>query len=387
MVLTVTHSLSRRAGGLFAAVRGLAVGVAGLGFETRVLGLWDEDFAADEGAWAPLPLEAFPAIGPPAFGYAPAMLHALRRLATKRAVIHLHGLWKWPSRACLRVSAEYGVPRIISPHGMLDMWALRRSLWLKRAARVLYEGANLRRAACLCALGEGELRHIRDYGLRNPVALVPNGCDLPPRAAPDGAPISLWTAGRRMVLFLGRIHPKKGLLPLVRAWGLCAQRHPDWCLAVAGPDEAGHQHEVESLATELGLRDQVLFVGPQFGTEKDRWFHHASAFVLPSYSEGFPMAILEAMANRLPVLMTPHCNFPEAVAAGAAVSVEPEPDPLAEALDHLMNLDAGARRAMGAQGRALVERDYTWERVARRMVEVYSWMCGDTAQPGCVVTR
>lgn len=379
----VTPSLSRQAGGLFTSVRRLSQSIADLGVDTLVYGLWDEDVVEDLYAWDPLHPEVYRSSGP--LGYSPRLSEGLTAGVVSPSLIHLHGLWMFTSRASLAVSRGLGIPRVISPRGMLDRWALGRSSLKKHLARFLYEDVNLRGAACVHALCDAELQQVRDFGLRGPVALIPNGMDLPdpePKVDMDPAPAD-WE-GRRILLFMSRLHPKKGLIPLIRAWARMGGALDVWVLAIAGPDEVGHQAEVEQEIEAFDLGESVHIIGPQYDGHKDAWLRRADAFVLPSFSEGFPMAILEAMAYGLPVLMTPQCNFPEAELCGAAISVAPEVDALVGGLCRLMSLSSEERLAMGVKGRDLVARRYTWPYIARQMVDVYEWVLGRRDRPECV---
>lgn len=385
-VLIVTHWLSRRAGGLFWSVRRLAQSLVDAGTETRVYGLWDEDTERDAASWLPLLPHAGRATGPRSLGYSQSVFSGLARDAqAPGALIHLHGLWKLTSLASLHASRRYRAPRIVSPRGMLDKWALDRSQGRKRLAALLYENANLRGADCIHVLCDAEADQVRAFGLRNPIAVIPNGVDLPGPDAACGDPAPPGWSDRKVMLFLSRLHPKKGIPALVRAWARAGVGDRGWALAIAGPDEDGHRAMVEGLVAELRVSSSVRIVGPQYGDGKHAWFRRASAFVLPSHSEGFPVAVLEAMAYGLPVLISPACNFPGAVAGGAAVESKAAPEELAERLAEVAGMSAEERTNMGEAGRALVARDYQWRTIAERMVGVYRWLRYGGARPDCVV--
>lgn len=387
-VLTVTASVSRHAGGLFDAVRRMNQSLVDLGVTPEVFALADSATPEDAPRWAPITPRTFRRIGPQALGYSPELTRGVARAAGPGAVIHLHGLWQYPSQAARRASQRTGTPRVVSPHGMMDRWALARSKWKKRLVGLWYEYDNLRSAQCLHALCEAERQSLREFGLRAPIAVIPNGVDLPEppatsdRPTPSAMPRE-WR-DRRLLLFLGRVHPKKGILPLLEAWKASANRLAQWVLAIAGPDEVGHAAEVQARVGELGLTECCRLVGPQFGPEKEAWLRRADAFVLPSHSEGFSMAILEAMGYGLPVLMTPECNFPEAEKAGAAISRPATPAALASGLAELAALSSEAGRAIGARGRELVARNYTWSKVAEQFFEVYTWLGGAGPMPPTV---
>lgn len=382
----LTASVSRRAGGIFDGVRRLAEGLRLSGVEVRVFGLWDADTQRDLGLWDGIPVFAGRVAGPAAFGYCPSLLSRLR--GEEPDLVHLQGLWMYPSVVCARWNGRTGRPYVVSPHGMLDPWALRMSAWKKRLAAWLYENRNLHRAACLHALCEAEKAAIRAYGLRNPVCVIPNGVDLP--EATSGRRRS-WederTAGHAVLLYLGRLHPKKNLVRLLEAWALAQRKGPQacrWRLVLAGWDQGGYEARLRQAAEELGVADSVWFLGPQFGEGKDATLGRADSFVLPSLSEGLPVAVLEAWAYGLPVLMTPECNLPEGFAAGAAIRVSTDAEGIARGLMELFEVSEPERRAMGERGRRLVQEKFSWPKIARQMKGVYEWVLGGGPRPGCV---
>src|SRR5262249_53569207 len=174
-------------------------------------------------------------------------------------------------------------PYMISPHGMLDPWAVRNSAWKKQLTLRAYEVRHLRGAACLHALCEAEAMAIRAFGLDNPICIIPNGLDEPEaRFEGETGWQGRFPTAARVLLYLGRLHPKKGLVNLLRAWAAFDRRAGspggDWHLAVAGWDQLGHEGELRRLAEELALGDSVAFLGPLFGVEKSRCFASASAF-------------------------------------------------------------------------------------------------------------
>jgi poly(glycerol-phosphate) alpha-glucosyltransferase len=271
---------------------------------------------------------------------------------------------------------------------MLDEWALQFRAWKKRIFAAMLERANLNRAACLHALCAEEAASMRRYGLRNPIAVVPNGIrlsDYDNLPAPGGMEKRFpGLAGRRRLLFLSRVHPKKGLPHLLRAWSRVGAEFPDWILVIVGPDQEGHTDELKGLVRERGLESAVAFVGPVYGRAKQEALADAHGFVLPSFSEGFGIAVLEAMASRLPVLVTPACHFPDVEIDGAGFIRNPDPDDLAEGLRSLMAMTDSDRREMGERGRKCAETRFSATAVSARMLEVYRWLAGESARPDCV---
>ena len=322
----LTGSVSRRAGGLFPAVRSLAEALQrSPEIDLNVFGLLDADTAADLPAWGPVPVNVSPVRGPRSFGYASGLGS---NVGSKRIdLLHVHGMWMYPSIAARRWSARTRAPYVISPHGMLDRWAIKNSGWKKRIAIFLYEGSHLQGAACLHALCDAEAQDIRAFGLTNPICIIPNGTEAAAQLEPPPAPWrSELARDAKVLLYLGRLHPKKGLLNLLRAMHevhRCADELlRNWHLVIAGWDQNGHRAQLEAFAAQCGMAGFVHFIGPQYGDAKLATLCGADAFVLPSVSEGLPMAVLEAWTHGLPVLMIPRCNLPEGFAAGAAIRIE-----------------------------------------------------------------
>lgn len=382
-IAVLTSSLSRRGGGIFDVVRRSSqVLQSQQGANVTVFGFDDEETLKDRATWEPIQPRSFIRRGPSAFSLSPAMLSEL--LESNADIVHLHGLWQYPSVASLLWTRRTGRPHLITPHGMLDEWAVKRSRWKKRVATVLFERANLDQAACVHALCVPEAKSIRHFGVQVPICVIPNGVDLP--TAEDEALMAREreAVAEETILYLGRLHPKKGLTNLIRGWAAAqsgAKGHKKWVLSIAGWDQGGYESELKALASDLGVSDTVQFPGPLFGADKTRAFARASAFVLPSLSEGVPMAVLEAWAFRLPALITPECNLPEAFAADAAVRIESNADSIAGAFQSLLAMPKEARAAIGQNGRRLVERQFTWTIAVEQMVGVYRWITGNAPPP------
>ncbi len=385
----VSGSVSRQAGGLFHSVRRLSQSVHDAGWDVSVFTLEDSDTAADISHWLPLVPQVAKVVGPQRLGYSPGLAKMLRAFPPKDALVHEHGIWQYPSYEVLRWNRQTKQPTVISPRGMLDSWAVRNSALRKKVVGILYEYANLRAAHCIHALAESGYEGIRKFGLKNPIAIIPNGIDVPTEEdlvtpPPPDLP-SDWN-GARILLFLARVHPKKGLLPLVEGWSRVGKARQDWKLVIAGPDEGGHATEVVDRIKTLGIEHDVALVGPQYGGEKKAWLNHADAFVLPSFSEGFPMAVLEAMAHKLPVLMTRECNFPEAFSAAVAHEIRPEPISIAESLEEFLCRSVADLENVGEKARQLACAEYSWPSIAKEMIQVYDWLLGGGSPPSTVRT-
>lgn len=384
----LTSWLSHRGGGVAAALQPLAQELQSSGVGVTVFGLADPSEARLPVGWGEASIQVAKPWPPRAFGYAPQLARLLER--SDPDLIHVHGLWMYGSLASLCWSRRGRRPRIVSPHGMLDPWAVRNSAWKKRLVGRWFEDAHLAGAACLHAVTQSEARAIRAFGLRNPICVVPHCIDLPQDPGPARAG-ALGASGddRRILLFLGRLHPKKGVASLLAAWREVQgdPAAPDWLLVIAGWDQGGYERRLRRIAAELGIERSVRIVGPQFGADKAARLAGADAFVLPSLSEGLPVAVLEAWSYGLPVVMTPACNLPEGFAAGAALPIGTDPAAIAAGLRRLFALSDAERRAIGARGRALVGERFTRRRVAEQMAAVYEWVLDGGPPPSCVLTH
>ena len=382
----VVDSVSREAGGLFQSVRGLAKTVTCASTSARAFGITDKQSAVDLQDWQPLPVRTFrPQLR--AWGYSNQLLPAM--LDADLDILSTHGLWKYCSVASLRWQRRMARPYIIHPHGMLESWALQNAKWKKRIAAVLYENQHLRGAACLRALCEAEAHSIRAYGMRNPICVIPNGVDLPDLKDMPALQAQAFAEGRKIFLYLGRLHPKKNLANLIRAWKQILNSHPSarasWVLTIAGWPQGEYEAQLRQLTTDLGLLTSVIFLGPRFGTEKNECYRACAAFIMPSLSEGLPMTVLEAWAYAKPVLMTPECNLTEGFAAGAALQIGTGPEEIAAGLKQLIEMSDDDRRAMGNRGRNLVATTFSWPRISEQMRSVYEWALGGGPTPEVIV--
>ena len=513
-VAQLAFSLSNRAGGIFEIQVGLSLALKTMGVDVVALGLQDDLTQRDASRWGGIPTKCLPVSGPRFFGYAKGFDSALENSTPD--ICHLHTLWMYPGIAMKNWSRRHNRPYVVTPNGMLEPWALANSGWKKKLAGFFYEKAILQGAACLQANTLKEADDFRAYGLRQRIEVVPNGVDLPELLTTEDTES---TEGRKRLLFLGRIHPKKGLVGALRAWAelrnspSAIRDSAEWQFVIAGWDQGGHEAELKALCAELGLKTavrttkdtnshemeeaglhlagqagaafsnpstskleqdcknisptrsasapaeamraetremgsagenqladskefldgqsqvglqvdnqkghtirtandpgasgeysssvsirdirgqnsdaldavDVVFYGPAFGVEKEALFRSADAFILPSFSEGLPMSVLEAWSYGLPVVMTPECNLPEGFAKQAALEIRNRelatsrsllatPTKLDldwHGLRTLIEMTEAQRWEMGMRGRKLVEDRFTWPKVAEQMKEVY----------------
>jgi len=386
----LTAAPARNDGAVFPALYELAKALELIEpIKLKLFGIEDESALEDPVARQGLQVCAERVVGPRHFGYSPSLTDRL--FSGGLDLVHTHGVWMYPSVASLRWARRERRPYVVSPHGMLDSWALAQSRWKKRVAGALFENDHLTGAACLHALTRAEARSIRSYGLKNPICVIPNGVRVPPRPVPPNPP---WEEAvepdARVLLYVGRLQPTKGLTELLLAWAQLRRQTSarSWKLVIAGGDEGGHGDWLRRLCGALGIESTVVFAGPQCAAARAASFARASALVLPSRSEGLPTAVLEAWANGLPALMTPACNLPEGFEAGAAMSIAATgPLEIRDALQWLFWLPAADLRAMGERGRELARQSFSWDSAASQMKLVYEWVLGRGEKPASVMLQ
>jgi glycosyltransferase involved in cell wall biosynthesis len=313
-------------------------------------------------------------------GISPVMRRALRQEASATEVIHNHGLWMMPNIYPAWAVRGTVCRLVMSPHGMLSSWALRRSAWRKRLMWHLAQGRAIRAGHAFHATAESEYQEIRAAGLRAPVAIIPIGIDIP--AAPDGI-----AQGSRRLLFLGRLHPKKGIDILLHAWQRVEPRFPEWELHIVGTsDPPDYQARMERLADSLGVR-RVCFPGPAFGPDKARQYQQAHLFVLPTHSENFGLTVAEALAHGLPAIVTKGAPWPDLETRDCGWWIEQGIDSLADCLQSALALSPEKLRDKGRRGRQWMEQEFSWDRVGRMMLETYRWLVGGGTPPAWVHTN
>jgi glycosyltransferase involved in cell wall biosynthesis len=311
--------------------------------------------------------------------YSSGFARALRAAAPNADLLHNHGLWLMPNVQAGRESARSQKPLIVAPRGMLAPAALAFSRRKKRVFWRLFQGAAVRRAACIHATSEQEFEEIRTFGLLNPVAVIPNGIDLP--ALPDFPVMA--AEGDRSIVSLGRIHPIKGLERLMAAWARVEKTHPNWRLRVIGPSDSGYAAKLQDLARSLGI-GRLSIEGPVYGDAKHAVLRAADLFVLPSLNESFAVTVGEALAAGTPVIVSKGVPWRGLETEGCGWWINHGIEPLAEALTKAMAMPPEALSAIGAKGRAWIARDFSWERIARDMLGVYRWLARGAEPPPTV---
>jgi glycosyltransferase involved in cell wall biosynthesis len=286
-------------------------------------------------------------------------------------LVHDHGLWLGCHHQVARECRRAGVPRVASPRGMLEPWALSHKKWKKKLAWWAYQRRDLAAAALLHATADSEAVNLRRLGLRNEVVVVPNGVAMPEWR--DSKPLATVASGAapelRTAVFLSRIQKKKGLPMLVEAWAKV--RPAGWRMRVVGPDEEGHLAEVRGWVEKAGLGASWSFEGALFGEAKWELLREADLFILPTHSENFGIAVAEALASGTPVITTRGAPWDGLETRDCGWWTEIAAEAMAAALAEATGMTDDERSAMGGRGRAWVAEAFGWESIADRMMEAY----------------
>jgi glycosyltransferase involved in cell wall biosynthesis len=336
-------------------------------------------------------IRTFSCMVPERLSFSPEMLKAISGFdAGRYDILHQHEIWTALSHASNKWRARYRQPTVITVHGALDAWAVNKSKWGKKLALAAYESKNLRNASCFHALSESEAISIRNFGLTNPIAVIPNGIDeLWIKSAGCEESFRRKYAIRddlRLILFLGRVTPKKGLPMLIEAMSQLGTKLNNWMLIVAGADEFNHASEIRSLVGKYALDNNVRVIGPIYNEDKRNAFAAADVFVLPSHSEGAPMVILEALGTGRPVLATKASPWEDLVTNGCGWWTDINATAISSALNEATNKTKSALMSMGEKGRKIVYDGYTWTRIASMSVELYQWLLELRDKPNFVQT-
>ena len=380
-ILAITNSISRNAGGVPGAVRDLFQNKNFSNDIINVVSYIDEYSDEDSTLWNKVDLQLYQ----PGFFLYNSKLRA-DVLGNDADVFHVEGIWRYPHLLMKPWKTQQKKPLVCSPHGMLDPYIIQEQGWAKRMLASMVFDKHLRSVDCMHALCHKEYEDIRAYGLQNPIAIIPNGVDLP-----DKNILYNKSDDKKHLVFISRIHKKKGIDLLIKAIGILKNEHKDvigkWTVDLYGWDHENFLDEMKALISDLRLEKEIVFKGPVFGEDKQKALSTADAFILPSHGEGLPISVLEAWSWELPVVMTDKCNIPEGFENKAAIEITDDVESITKGILQLMNMSEENRIRMGKNGYNLVCREFTWDSAAKKMRELYQWLMGETSKPSFVITK
>ncbi len=365
----VTPSLSKGAGGVAPAVvnlyKNICVRNEGVDIQLRSLA------GGESMEWGGMPnqikLAEHARIPPAKLGLSPSLLW--KAINTDADLVHAHGIWMMPTFYQNMAHIIRKTPFVVSPHGMLDPWILSRGQRQKKFAKAVYENYSWNNCAAFHALNASEADAIKQVVPNARVEVIPNGVSI----KPDSKPVLTTIDGPLNILFLGRFHEKKNVHGLISAVNSISRKQYDkspFVIKLAGWGDSQYVQQLQKLIAE-GESCRFEWIGSVFGDEKACVLADADAFILPSFSEGLPVAILEAWAAGLPVLMSEFCNLPEAFAKNAALRIGTDVPSIANSLVDFLSLNNQERLNIALAGYEYVSVNYNWSVVSDQFIELY----------------
>jgi poly(glycerol-phosphate) alpha-glucosyltransferase len=377
-VVYATPSVSRLYTGVYEVERNVALELFKLDIAVEIFGLEDKFTAEDLVHWLPLVPSVHKVRGPSIIGYSDTYLKAL--LNSTGNVGHIHALWSYSSYALYKWSKQKNHPYLLTANGYLDEWALNNSKVKKKIALKFVFNKILTEAGCIQVNSEHEYQSVRNLGLTNPVCLISNGVNLPDLSLSYDSP---WqniqnTKNKKILLYLSRIHQKKGVHLLLEAWNHLNSSDllKDWNLVIVGfscPTSA-YEEKIRDYIKNNKLEETVTTLEGQYGADMLSCYSNCDAFILPSFSEGAAIAALNAWAFSKPTIITPQCNLSDGYRFGASFEAQPETQSIIHAILKLINSTPEERKLMGKRGRDMVEMRYSWKAITLKLLEIYNWL-------------
>lgn len=382
-IVLISGTNSRMSGGLFFSIKNLGKSMINHCGQEVTYVCHDDGYSdADRETWQGLPLALYHLVNFPFLKRLGFSFDIHRILEEEKPdIIDIQSTWMYYSYAALKYKKKHPNCKIvITPRGTLDRIKLSNMSVQKKLSYRLYEKENFEKADSFRALCVPEANSMRTFGIKVPIAVIPNGFTLPNHFANP--------ADRREVktiLFVGRINPKKGLKEMIEGINLLRNSRPDllqqWKFKIAGWDQNGHIEMLQKLVKSYNLMESVVFLGQKYGADKEKELLDAQAFILTSFSEGMPMSVLEAWAYKLPIVMTDGCNLPDGFEEKAALRVETTPESICEGLVKFFSMSDSERVRMGENGYNLVVEKYQWNKIAEDSVELYNYLLNGGAKP------
>lgn len=367
-VAVVTSSISNRAGGVKDAIGNLYLNMINYNCHIVIYSYYDNEESVDFTFWNQFDLRLFSKWNP--FLFSNELKSDL--LNSNCDLLHIHGLWQFPHTLARSWKEKTSKPVIVSPHGMLDSYILNKHNFFKRLIKQLVFNTCVRKSIDYYhSLSLSESNSILAYDSAVPVSLIPNGVNIPNKSL-----LFNTKSTKKHLLYLSRIHPKKGLDILIKAFYILISEKNEivegWVIDIVGWGDENYVSFIKDLIFEYNLEKYINFIGPLFDFDKFQIFFNSHGYILPSHSEGLPMTVLEAWSFNLPVLITPHCNLPEGYENNAAIEISDSVESVVEGLRTFFSFNDKEREVLGNNGFNLVSNHFSWLNSSKKMFDLYS---------------
>lgn len=281
-------------------------------------------------------------------------------------IVQLQSMWDLRYHKVAQICRKLHIPYIETPRGMLEPWSLAQKKWKKRLALWLYQMSDLNHAACIYTTADDEAKNVKALGVKAPCAVIPNGIEIDSYKCRTAIDVV-----KKQVLFLSRIHVKKGIELLLEAWMRMVKDYPDWKLLIVGNGETAYIESLKAMVERLGVGESVTISEPVFGEAKVRLYQSSALFVLPSYSENFGMVIAEAMSCGVPVITTKYCPWEILDETQTGWCIDLSVDNLTDTLRQAMSMNPSKLYEMGQRASILVSEKFDYRSVAKKTLQLY----------------
>jgi len=291
-------------------------------------------------------------------------------------LIQIQSMWDLPYHKVMVEARRRGIPYIVTPRGMLEPWSLSQKAWKKKLAWWLYQRNDVQKSACIFTTARMEAGHVGNLGITTRKAVIPNGIETD--AYPCKASVDIV---KKQVLFLSRVHIKKGIEILFDAWKRIHSDYSDWQLLVVGNGENEYIQSLENRIESLSLKDSIKILPPVFGNEKIQLYQESALFCLPSFSENFGMAIAEAMSCGTPVITTTNCPWRILNETNTGWCIDLSVDNLERALREALGMTSAELYEMGRRASKLINDNLDYRIVTRKTLRLYEWLLNGGEKP------
>ncbi len=323
-------------------------------------------------------------------GYCPKFKSSLLKISSENSIIHNAGIWMWPNYYAYIASLNQNIPMILSGHGMLENWSMQYHSFKKNIVWHAREKHILNHASALHATSSNEARYYRELGLKNKIYIAPHGVVAPQSFTNDQYKKFLdrhpELGSKRNLLFLSRIHSKKGIYELIDTWLKDYKRHPDWQLVIVGADLENYW---PSIIKKYSLTNEscITYLGAIYGDDKEIVYSLSEILILPTHSENFGHVIGEALVRKIPVITTRNTAWTDVINSGCGWIIDLNYPSISNALREALKLDQKTLKKIGGAGLTMINNNYSWSAIGDLHAQAFKAILENKTLPKDIVYK